>query len=439
MSPYRIVLLVLFVPCFVSWLSGRAGKMRLPDLLLLAYCLWCLVCLAVHQGIGPSIASFGMQLVETMGAFLLARCTIRTADDFFAMVRTLFILILFLLPLAIVEAVSHRNVSMEIFSHIFPTESSSDSDGVRMGLQRVQSVFGHPILFGLFSASCFSLTHIVLGYRKTLIVKNIRTLAVAFAALLSLSSAPIGTVMLQILLLSWNALLGRFRQRWAVLIGIGVFFFIVIEFTSNQGAFGVYISYLTFNAQSGFYRIAIWEYGTASILNNPIFGVGMGEWVRAFWMTSSIDNFWLLNAIRWGVVGGALIALAVLASFLQVAFAKQSDDRASQYKLAYLLAVFAHIFTGWTVHFWGSSYVFFLFLLGSGSWLLETGAPTENRMGRSRPERQGRRQGDLRNLKAEQCDDDRCTRPCPLDTFQSSLPRSRKPHPGTGGMAQKSC
>jgi len=384
LSPYRVVLLALFVPCAISWCNGRAGKVRLPDLLLLAYCLWCFLCLTVHQGLGPSIASGGMQLVETMGAYLLARCSIRSADDFLVMARTLFRIVLFLLPLAFVEAVFHQNIAIGFFSLALPTIKSVD-EGVRMGLHRVQNVFEHPILFGLFCTSTLSTTLLVVGYKQTFFKKAIITSIVVLATFLSLSSAPIAALALQASLLVWNAVLKFLRQRWYLLIFMIALLFAILETVSNQGALGVYISYLTFNTQTGFYRIAIWNYGTASVLNNPMFGVGMGEWVRASWMQSSIDNFWLLSAIRWGAVGAALLALAVITAFLRVAFAPQSDDRASQYKLAYLLAIFVHIFTGWTVHIWGSSYVYFVFLLGSGIWLLEPG-PAENRSGRSPPE-----------------------------------------------------
>ena len=31
----------------------------------------------------------------------------------------------------------------------------------------------------------------------------------------------------------------------------------------------------------------------------------------------------------------------------------------------------AFFMVGWTVHFWGATYVLFLFLLGSGVWILD--------------------------------------------------------------------
>ncbi len=385
LSPYRLVLLVMFVPVLTFWCSGRAGKLRPSDLLLFAYCCWSLACLFLNQSRNQSAAqsmtSFGIQFVETMGPFLMARCFIRSADDFLAMSRTLCGIVLLLLPLAVAEAVFNRNVAIEIFSQFLPTTPAVD-EGMRMGLRRVQTVFGHPILFGVFCASSVPIAILVLGYQRSILSTLARSLVVIAGTLLSLSSAPIAAMVIQFFLIGWNYALRSFPQRWLLLLGAIMLSYIALEAVSNQGAVGVYITYLTFNAQSGFYRMAIWNYGYDSVLNNPFFGVGLGEWVRASWMTTSIDNFWLLNAIRWGLVGGILLIASVSAALLQVLFARQSDDRASQYKLAYLLVIFVHIFTGWTVHFWGSSYVFFMFMLGSGSWLLDSAASHDNKFKR---------------------------------------------------------
>src|SRR3954466_10503300 len=72
---------------------------------------------------------------------------------------------------------------------------------------------------------------------------------------------------------------------------------------------------------------AIWEYGSASVLNNPLFGVGFGDWARASWMTSSADMFWLVNAMRHGLPAGLLIMSAFLLLFLPVSLRKILVER----------------------------------------------------------------------------------------------------------------
>ena len=63
-------------------------------------------------------------------------------------------------------------------------------------------------------------------------------------------------------------------------------------------------------------RVHIWHYGTPSVLNYPIFGTGFNDWERPSWMGGSIDNFWFVCAVRYGIPGFLFMA----AGFLSVCF-----------------------------------------------------------------------------------------------------------------------
>ena len=47
LSPYRLVLLVMLVPCLIQWASGKAGKIRSFDIFLLLYVVWCAISMFV--------------------------------------------------------------------------------------------------------------------------------------------------------------------------------------------------------------------------------------------------------------------------------------------------------------------------------------------------------------------------------------------------------
>ena len=102
-------------------------------------------------------------------------------------------------------------------------------------------------------------------------------------------------------------------------------------------------------------------------------------------MTTSVDMFWLLNTMRYGLPAGLLLALSFFAVFLGVSFRKGLDERLLAYRTAYLIVMMAFFLVGWTVHFWGAAYIWFIFLLGSGVWLLDV-----------RVDDGGKRQGDAR-------------------------------------------
>ena len=86
----------------------------------------------------------GSLVVETMGSFLVARCYIRTPDDFRGLVSFLFLIVLAILPFALAEAILNRPVLLSVFSIVpLDTHVASFAES-RWGLRRVQGVFEHP-------------------------------------------------------------------------------------------------------------------------------------------------------------------------------------------------------------------------------------------------------------------------------------------------------
>ena len=71
-----------------------------------------------------------MLFIETLGPYLLARCYIRDADDFYNAVQLLFRIVALLLPFAIFEFVSGQNISRDLFAAIFPTFSGFDDAAI---------------------------------------------------------------------------------------------------------------------------------------------------------------------------------------------------------------------------------------------------------------------------------------------------------------------
>jgi O-antigen ligase len=326
--------------------------------------------LVVVQGLTSAVQPAGILFVETMGAYLVARCYIRDADDFFHMARTLFGLVAILFPFALVEALTGRNVLLEFFAAILPSYPDAGND-MRAGLRRAQVVFEHPILFGICASSAFALTHMVLGHRVPLLQRWLMTGLVGATALLSLSSAPIAAIVVQAALIMWSVVFRKSPYCWKLLWGLFIAAYLAVLFGSNQNPVQFYISKFTFDPHTGWHRLLIWEFGSTSVLNHPLFGIGFGDWERSSWMSTSVDMFWLLNTMRYGLPGGLLLMLSFFAVFFGVSFRKGLDERLVAYRTAYLIVIMAFFLVGWTVHFWGAAYIWFIFLLGSGVWLLD--------------------------------------------------------------------
>ncbi len=90
--------------------------------------------------------------------------------------------------------------------------------------------------------------------------------------MLTLSSAPLLAIIFQ----AFTAVLVKFwhkaRQFWLSMFFGGLATALLIEAFSNRGFFGILISYLTFNPNTGYFRILQWEFTADDIADNLISG-----------------------------------------------------------------------------------------------------------------------------------------------------------------------
>lgn len=371
LSVYRIALLITILPCLYMWVTGRAGRILMADIALLLFWLWGTLSLAIHHGLAAALQSGGITFIETMGAYLLARCYIRTADDFRSVVKFLFWIVIFLLPFGILEATTGRKPLIEFFQLVVDTVPIN-TDPPRMGLTRVQGPFEHPILFGVCCGSIFAMAYLVLGYQKTFFQRGIRALPVLFAAFLALSSGPLSAVAIQGMLLSWDRLLKGIQARWKILWASFGTIYVFLSLASNRSVYALAVGHAPlFDQQTAYYRLLIWKYGSASVLKHPLFGIGYNEYERESWMVSSIDMFWIIHSVMFGLPAGLMLFLAFGSLIYAVSLKKGLDQRTTEYRTAYLICMAGFFIAGWAVHFWNATYVWFVFLLGSGSWILE--------------------------------------------------------------------
>lgn len=378
-SPYRVVLLATTLPCLWIWARGKAGGVRGSDVAVLLYCLWCITSLTVIHGAQTGLQSGGIISIETAGAYFLGRGFIRGPEQFYAMIRLLFWIVTALLPFAVLEAISNSNVLLKFFATFFPTHVVA-FNVPRWGLRRVQSVFEHPILFGVSCGAILALVHLVLGEKVSSAQRWFASASVLLTASLSLSSGPLAALTAQVFLLFWNWVLRANEMRWRLLWALLFAMYVLISLVSNQTVPEFLLTHFSFDQGSAYYRVLIWHFGSESVLNHPFFGVGFNRWDRPEWMPGSIDMFWLYHAVLFGLPAGILMTLSFLLTIISVSFRKGLDPTFVQYRTAFLIVMASYFLVGWTVHFWNATYVLFLFLLGSGAWLVDIGSQPETRV-----------------------------------------------------------
>jgi hypothetical protein len=379
LSLYRVVLIVMTVPCLVQFVSGKAGRVRLPDVAVILFGLWAVLCLAVVHGPTTAVQGGSITFIETVGAYMIARCYIRTEADFEKMVSLMFKIIVFiLLPFGIIEMATGYKPLLKVFGTIMPVIDVTMMDR-RWEFWRVQGPYEHPLLFGVNCGAVYGLTHLVLGYGRPLSQRWLRTGLVGLTVVLCLSSGPLSALVVQTALIGWNWLLSAVKSRWTLLSLALAILYVGIYLYSGQSVARFYISHAPlFDSWSAYYRILIWENGTATVANHPIFGIGYNEYERPSWMAPSVDIFWLNNAIMFGLPGGLLVITTLVSAVTLVALRQGSDARTDNYRSGYIISMAGFFVVGCTVFFWNGTYSLFFFLVASGLWLAETPGGTQS-------------------------------------------------------------
>jgi O-antigen ligase len=371
LSVYRMVLVVMIVPCLVKLMRGAAGRVKLADISIIVYCLWGAICLSVIHGTSTALQGGGIIFVESVGAYLMGRCFIRNSDDFRNMIWLIFAIILFMLPFGIIETITGQKPLLKLYALVMPTIEAFNMDR-RWGLWRVQGPFEHPILFGVCCGSILALTHMVLGYQQSFFRRWFKSALVAATAFLALSSGPITALIAQVLLMTWNRVLSPIKERWTLLWALVIFMNVAVFFYSGESVARFFVSHAPlFDSFSAYYRLLIWEHGSATVLNHPIFGIGYNEYERPEWMVPSVDMFWLIHGIMFGLPGAILMALTFVSAVTSVSRQSIVVPKIREYRTAYLISMAGFFCVGWTVHFWNGTYVLFLFLLAAGMWMAE--------------------------------------------------------------------
>lgn len=370
MTGLRTVLAIAIIPLAIALLRDRTHPARAIDILLVAFVAW--VGLALSQSSpAQAIENAGATCLELLGGYMIARLYIRSASDFMRLIRALFVILLLVLPLAIYESWMGQPPLIQAIGAIPGVSSVAIVDiAPRLGLERVQAIFAHPIHFGLFASTLVSLGFIGLAGHASLTFRIACALLGASASFLALSSGAFLSVVLQVMLIIWCLAIGAHRGSWIALAALCALAYVMIDLASNRSPIRVFFSYATFSAHNAYWRGIIFEWGMVNVWQNPVFGLGLRDWVRpAFMHSGSMDNFWLVIAVRYGIPGFLLLAAAYFWGLAKVAFAPLAPHLAAP-RRAWLICFTGLTFTLCTVHIWTSVFSFVFFLFGAGFWLL---------------------------------------------------------------------
>jgi hypothetical protein len=159
-----------------------------------------------------------------------------------------------------------------------------------------------------------------------------------------------------------------------MIIGI-VCMYILVDIVANSSPMQVLVRYLTFNRQASYMRILIFEWGVDNIISRPLFGFGSGDWTRPPGFPPSVDNFWLLIGMQFGVPAMISLIIGVILITRRLSLKALEDPMDIASRAAIMTSMGGIIIAGATVHYWQGMLSFVMFMFGSGIWLLSRPDP----------------------------------------------------------------
>ena len=230
----------------------------------------------------------------------------------------------------------------------------------RYGLHRASTVFLHPILYSLVAALTITLVWTVLRRNRILWSSGL------FVALVvSVTSSGVLMVLLFMLFLLLRKVREYFSPTYTLIVLLGLSVFSFLSVFSNRGPVPFLIDMLAFNSGTGYTRYLQWQYAIDDVMANAIFGIGLGGyWSRPFWMSPSVDNYWLMTSLYLGIPAFILLAAFYL-FFLKKAIKVYSMSKSEIMYFGFVVIIFQLILAGITVHFFDRAVLYIFLVLGA--------------------------------------------------------------------------
>jgi O-Antigen ligase len=373
LKPYRVFLLIAFVPLLVRLCSGAAGRMVAVDWLMIGASLWAALALMVNHPIGETVEPIGVIFIELLGAYMVGRVCIRSAEDFRRVVKVLFFVTLLLLVFAALESLTRQAVLLQLLGQGWAAVDT----GIRFGLRRAQTVFAHPIHYGVFVSAGLGFAWYALRPDAGLLTRAACAVVIALSTFLSLSTGALLAFVMQCGFIAWETVTAPHPKRWRVFAWGALAGYVVLDLITTRSPFHTLVNYASFSHGSGYNRILIWQYGTDNVAANPVFGLGLNDWEKPEWMSDSVDNFWLLLTMQYGLPFIAMFAGALFLILRRVSRRELADPVDRACRAGYLTTFGGIVIAGGTVHYWQTMFAFVLFLFGTGLWMISGGARPE--------------------------------------------------------------
>lgn len=303
-EPYRLFLIFYFI---YSVYRGTNGIIYKYEKYLLAAVGWValsnMVTMSGLSGLEPSVIYF----LQVWVGYTIGRNAIQNIGSFRQFIDSYLLLLLILAPLALYESQNGYRLTHVLASKItgIYAEPNLGPDYYRYGVHRSSTIFSHPILYSVCATAMF--IYVISNFYSGF-VKSAFFLAIVAALYSAMTSAGFLMVMIIATLLMIERVSKSVLILKPMLVYGGVMMLITIELLSNRGAVKFLMTTLAFNPQTAYMRYAQFEYTKDDIMRSPWFGIN-GEWTRPAGIPGSVDNYWIVMALEYGLPNLILMVL----------------------------------------------------------------------------------------------------------------------------------
>lgn len=368
---YRLAFLLL-LPFIVRHAPANVRKPLPSDLLVLFSVVWMVAAMVANQGLASGIQRSLSVAMDLLLGYVVARVSIASIND----LRRLFVIMapMYLVAglLVMAESVTHRLIVQPVVRSFFPNieamgivMTSLANYQARLGLFRGVGAFPHPILGGLYLASLLPLyfSSQLRGWPRKV------GLLSGCLAFFTVSSTAFMILALSIGLLFYDRITLMVQGiRWQgllLMLGLGL---LAYQLFSAHGLIGLTVK-LAVDGNTAYYRSLTWQFAGAAVAAHPVFGLGDGHFARPVWMVSdTIDNYWLLLAVRYGYAVPAAQLLATTTVMFQLGQGSRAVDRTDAYFLRGICMTIGVVtLGGFFVALFSGVQIWFAVLLGCGA------------------------------------------------------------------------
>jgi hypothetical protein len=357
----RSVIILLVIPAVLKFV-GESRRIIAADVFAFCMAVWML-------GAGMNSSAVA-EVIEFFGGYLVARSFVFGPIALQQFVRTLKSIAVIVILLAMLDPLFGMGVARTITEVGFQSALGTASKQLRFGLVRATSTFPVAEIYGLFCCAIGAL--LVFFERKT--SSRIRWVGFClFGCFLSLSSGPILTFALILMFYAYDRLLKSWLFRWKALT-IVTAAFIGSVFLLAPSPVSWFVSHMTLDPQTGYFRMYVFDYAFHNISLSPIVGYGFRDDIGNddFLAKASIDNVWIVLSLRFGIPVAAFLLLANICSFWPSGLRPgMIGTPTHQAGTAFTFVLMAFMLVGLTVHYWDEIWIFWGICLGVRSSIKE--------------------------------------------------------------------